>query len=382
MKPPTVTLADAEARADDCVELLRTLVEIESPTGDPPANLAVARVLERELAEAGGKVERVPAPGFGVHLVGRFPGRSGDGADPMLLLGHMDTVHNVGTLARLPFAVERGRIYGPGCYDMKGGLATTLHALRLLAERGSGPASDLSFLITCDEELGSLDSRPLIENEAGRARAALVVEPSVPGGAAKCRRKGVGAYELAVRGRPAHAGIEPERGASAVRELAGQIMWMYELARPEAGTTINVGVVAGGTRENVVAEFARCTIDVRFWTKAEAERVDAALRRAAAFDEGCTLTLKGGINRWALEETAESKRLFRAARALAAGLGFNLGAGESGGASDANIASSVGCPTLDGLGPDGDGAHTLEEYILLNDVPRRIAFMAALIETL
>ena len=377
-----VTLAEAESRAAECVKLLRTLVEIESPTGDENANHEVARVLEREITDAGGKVERFPAPGLGVHLVGRFSGTSKQGLAPMLLLGHMDTVHNVGTLDRLPFAIREGRIYGPRSYDMKGGLATSLLALRLLAEKGSGPASDLSFLITCDEERGSPNSRGLIEDEAQLSRAALVVEPSVPGGAAKCRRKGVGAYELSVQGRPAHAGIEPERGASAVHELVKQITWMHGLAAAEAGTTINVGVMAGGTRENVVAEFARCTIDVRFWTKAEAERVNAALLGAHPFDERCTLSVVGGINRWALEETAESARLFRAARSIADALGFAIAAGASGGASDANIAAAVGCPALDGLGPDGDGAHTLEEYILLDDVPRRIALMAALFETL
>ncbi|MYA11794.1 MAG: M20 family metallopeptidase [Gemmatimonadetes bacterium] len=377
-----VSLAEAESRAADCVKLLRELVEIESPTGDVDANLRVARVLEGEIVDAGGRVERFPAPGFGVHLIGRFPGTSNDGLDSMLLLGHMDTVHNVGTLGRLPFSIRGGRVYGPGSYDMKGGLATSLLALRLLTEKGSGPASDLSFLITCDEERGSPDSRALIESEAKLHRAAVVVEPSVPGGAAKCRRKGVAAYELSVRGNPAHAGIEPERGASAVHELAQQITTVCGLARAGAGTTINVGVVAGGTRENVVAEFAHCTIDVRFWTRAEAERVDAALHAVRPFDERCTLSLAGGINRWALEETPESARLFHAARSIADELGFEIGAGESGGASDANIAAAVGCPTLDGLGPDGDGAHTLDEYILLDDVPRRIALMAALFHRL
>lgn len=377
-----VTLTEAQSRADDCVKLLRRLVEIESPTGDVGANLEVARVLERAISDAGGQVERIPAPGLGAHLIGRFSGTSNDGLDPVLLLGHMDTVHNVGTLDRLPFSIRGGRIYGPGSYDMKGGLATSLLALRLLAEKGSGPASDLSFLVTCDEERGSPDSRALIENEARVSRAAVVVEPSVPGGAAKCRRKGVGAYELSVQGKPAHSGIEPERGASAVHELAKQITMVCGLASAEAGTTINVGVVAGGTRENVVAELAHCTIDVRFWTKVEAERVNAELHDMRPFDERCTLSLVGGINRWALEETAESARLFDMAHTIANALGFTIGAGESGGASDANIAAAVGCPTLDGLGPDGDGAHTLEEYIVLDDVPRRIALMAALFETL
>ncbi len=377
-----VTLAEAESRAADCVKLLRTLVEIESPTGDERANLEVARVLEREIAAVGGRVERVAAPGLGVHLVGRFAGASKEGVQPLLLLGHMDTVHNLGTLERLPFAIRGDRIYGPGSYDMKGGLAVSLLALRLLAERGSGPANGLSFLITCDEERGSPDSRPLIEREAALCRAALVVEPSAQGGAAKCRRKGVSSFELGVQGRPAHAGIEPERGASAVHELVKQIVRVYELANAEAGTTINVGVMAGGTRENVVAESAHCTIDVRFWTREEAERVNAALLGVRPFDERCTVSLSGGVNRWALEETAESVQLFRTARSIADGLGFEIEAGESGGASDANIAAAVGCPALDGLGPEGDGAHTLDEYILLDDIPRRIALMAALFTTL
>ena len=377
-----VTLAEAQARTADCVDLLRTLVEIESPTGDEAANLKVAGVLERQITEAGGMVERLQAPGLGVHLVGRFAGTSGNGRNPILVLGHMDTVHNVGTLDRLPFAVRDGRIYGPGTYDMKGGLTTSILALRLMAEKGRGPASDLSFVITCDEERGSPDSRALIENEARRSRAALVVEPSVPGGGAKCRRKGVAAYELRVRGKPAHSGIEPERGASAVHELVKQITRVRELASTEAGTTINVGVIAGGTRENVVAESAHCTIDVRFWTKPEAERVNAALLDRRPFDERCSLSLEGGINRWALEETAESTRLYHSARSIAAALGFAIDAGESGGASDANIVAAIGCPALDGLGPDGDGAHTLDEYILRDDLPRRIALMAALFETL
>ncbi len=378
----TLSVADAERRTAECVELLRALIETETPTGDVDANLSIAALLEDELVRAGGRVERVPAPGLGVHLAGRFAGTSGGGGAPLLLIGHMDTVHGVGTLERLPFAVREGRVWGPGAYDMKGGLATSLVALRLLAEKGTGPRADLSFVITCDEERGSPDSRGLIESEARSARAALVVEPSVPGGAAKCRRKGVAAYDLTVSGKAAHSGIEPEKGASAVHELARQINRMYNLARPAVGTTLNVGVVGGGTRENVVAELAHCTVDVRFWTRVEAERVDRALCAAQPFDKRCKLSIRGGINRWALEETEESAGLFERARALAATLGFGIGAGESGGASDGNITAGVGCPTLDGLGPDGSGAHTLEECVVLEDLPRRIALMAGLFETL
>ena len=382
MSDLAVTLPAARRRISDCVELLRALVETETPTGDERANLSIAGLLEAELVRAGGRVERFAAPGLGTHLVGRFAGTSNKGTAPLLVLGHMDTVHGVGTLKRLPFSVREGRVWGPGSYDMKGGLATSILALRLLAETGKGPGSDLTFVITCDEERGSPDSRPLIEDEARSSRATLVVEPSVPGGAAKCRRKGVAAYELTVSGKAAHSGIEPEKGASAVYELARQVIWMYTLANPASGTTVNVGVAGGGTRENIVADLAHCTVDVRFWTRSEAERVDESLCSAKAFDERCGLSISGGINRWALEETEQSVRLFDSARSLAASLGFEIGAGESGGASDGNITAGLGCPTLDGLGPDGSGAHTLEENIVLDDLPRRIALMAGLFETL
>lgn len=382
MNEQTVNLSDAKRRISECVELLRVLVETETPTGDVDNNLRIAELLEGELTRAGAKVERVPAPGLGVHLVGRFSGKSGRDAAPILLLGHMDTVHGVGTLERLPFAVEDGRVWGPGSYDMKGGLATSIMALRLLAEKGGGPATDLSFVITCDEERGSPHSRALIEDEAQASRLALVVEPSVPGGAAKCRRKGVAAYGLSIEGKAAHSGIEPEKGASAVHEIARQVIRMHELANPAQGTTVNIGVIRGGTRENIVADLAHCTVDVRFWTRTEAERIHDELCEARPFDKRCKLTIEGGINRWALEETEDSKRLFRTARSIAAALGFELGAGQSGGASDGNIAAGVGCTTLDGLGPDGAGAHTLEECVVLEDLPRRMALMAALFDAL
>ena len=382
MKPLAVTIDAAERRAAEFVELLRTLVTTESPTGDETANLTVAGILEEAIARAGGSVERVPAPGLGVHLVGRFRGTGTNGRPPLLVVGHMDTVHPIGTLKRLPFAAREGRLYGPGIYDMKSGVTAALVALQVLADTNGGPGSDVSLLITCDEEWGSPASRDLIEAEARRSRAALVVEPSVPGGGVKSRRKGVSAYVLHVAGKAAHAGIEPEAGASAVHEIARQICRVCDLADTSAGTTVSVGVVSGGTAENVVADAARCTIDVRFWIADEAERVDAALRRASAFDPRCTLKLEGGINRGPLEKTPESAGLLRRAREFAAELGFELGDGKTGGGSDGNITSAVGCPTLDGLGPDGGGAHTLEEHIVEREIPRRIALMAALLERL
>ncbi len=381
MNPPIVTIQSAQERRDEWMTLLRALVAIESPTGHADGNLAVAALVEEAMKQAGGKVSRIPAPELGVHLLGRF-GKSASGEAPLVILGHMDTVHPVGTLERLPLEIRQRCLRGPGVYDMKGGVVAVLMALRLLAERNGSVPSEVVLLVTCDEEWGSPHSRPTIESLARSARAALVVEPCVPGGGIKSRRKGVADYDLHVEGRAAHAGIEPEAGASAVHELAHRIGEVLELGNPAAGTTVNVGVVRGGTAENVVAEHANCTIDVRFWTLAEARRVDAALRKMSPGNPGCSLRLKGGINRGALEKTDESRRLFRVARDLAGELGFALGEGETGGGSDGNLTSAVGCPTLDGLGPDGAGAHTLNEHILLDDMPRRIALLAGLVARL
>ena len=382
MTPLTVTMQEAESRAHECVAFLQRLVTTESPTGDEAANLAVADILESALRKAGGRVRRFPSPRLGTHLLARFAGSRNGNERPLLVVGHMDTVHPIGTLEQFPYAVTDGRIQGPGVYDMKSGVAISIFALQLLAERGTGPRSDLSFLITCDEEWGSPTSRERIEAEARASRASLVVEPSVPGGGVKSRRKGVSAYVLSVAGKPAHAGIEPEAGASAVHEIARQICRMYDLADAAAETTVSVGVISGGTTENVVAAAAKCTIDVRFWTLDEARRVDAALRKSKPFDKRCKLTLDGGINRGALEKTPASNRLFEKARSLARQLGFDLGEGKTGGGSDGNLTSAVGCPTLDGLGPDGGGAHTLNEHILQSEIPRRVALMAALFENI
>lgn len=378
---PSLTVADAKRHSDECLRFLQALVECESPTGDEDGNLRAAGLLEGAMTRAGGRVRRIPAPGLGVHLLGRFHGVRRD-RDPILLMGHMDTVHPVGTLKRLPFAITDGKVQGPGIYDMKSGLAVSLTALRLLAEMDRGPGSDVTVFITCDEERGAPDSRERIEAEARAHRAALVPEPSAPGGAVKTRRKGVATYLLQVAGRAAHAGIEPEKGASAIHELARQICRIYDLADPDEGTSVSVGVIKGGTGENVVADAASCTIDVRFFGKAEADRVDASLRAAVAFDKRCTLMLTGGSNRGALEKTRASNLLFKQARALAATLGFEIAEESTGGASDGNLIAATGCPTLDGLGPDGRGAHTLFEHIFLADVPRRIALMIALLETL
>ena len=368
----------AEGLRDPCLALLEALVIMESPSGAPDRIGLIAERVRAELERRGTSVERHPAAGYGEHLLARVPGAVAGGR-PLLVVGHMDTVHAVGTLARLPFAVEDDRVRGPGVYDMKGGLAVALTALDLLAAEGLRPAGDVLFVITCDEEVGSPTSRDLIEKQAVGGRGALVLEPCVPGGAAKTRRKGVGNFVVGVQGRPAHAGVEPEAGVSAVHELISLLDRILSLADPALGTTLNVGVIEGGTRANVVAERARAEIDLRFWSAGEAERVAGALRSFTVADARCTLAVGGGVNRGALERTEASARLFSVARTVAAAQGWELAEGSTGGASDGNLISAAGCPTLDGLGPDGGGAHSLDEHVTLADIAPRIALLAGLL---
>jgi len=371
-------LARAAERVPSYLELLEALVVRESPSGDEARNREVADLLVREIEARGGAVERHPVVGWGDHLVARFPGEV-PGERPLLVVGHMDTVHPAGTLERFPFRVEDGVIHGPGTYDMKAGVAAVLEAIGLLAALGERPRWDVVLLVTCDEEVGSGTSRGLIESLARDARAALVVEPCIAGGAVKVRRKGVGWYRLTVRGHASHAGIEPEAGASAVHELSRMVVRTLALQDLQAGTTVNVGVVGGGTRTNVVAEEAFAKVDVRFWTAEEARRVDRAMRALAPEDGRCTLEIEGGLDRAPLEQTPESDRLYQVARSEAEALGFTLAQGGTGGASDGNLTSGAGCPTLDGLGPDGAGAHSRHEHVLLADVSRRIALLAGLL---
>lgn len=362
-------------------ELMRRFVEVESPSGDVEANHRVATVFQMALEARGMTVARRPAPGYGEHLVARLPleGAPSD-ARPVLVLGHMDTVHPLGTLTTLPFEHRGETLRGPGVFDMKGGWACFLAALDLLAARGSGPSAPLLVLVTSDEEVGSPTSRTLIE-EAGRSsRACLVLEPSLPGGAVKIRRKGTGEGILTVTGKAAHAGIEPEAGASAIHEMAHQILAVTALADPERETHVNVGLVRGGTGANVVAARAEASVDFRFWTREEAERLEAAMAALTPVDSRCTVRLEGGVNRLALEPSPESEALYATARALAGEMGMELGSGGTGGASDGNLTAAVGCPTLDGLGPDGGGAHSQDEHVLVDRLPQRVALLARLLE--
>lgn len=367
-----------ESRQAWLLATLESLVRLESPSTDKTAVDRCGDALAMRLQALGAEVTRVKSAEHGDHIRASFAG----GATRILLLGHFDTVWNVGQIARMPFEMREGRLYGPGVFDMKGGIAVAMLAVEALARFAGATAPTVTMLWTTDEEVGSETSRACIEEEARRSAAVLVLEPSLPGGAVKTRRKGCGDFVLTVRGVSAHAGIDPGKGVSAIHELAHQIVALESLQDPERGVSVNVGLVVGGTRANVIAEEARATIDVRVPAMADAHRVDQAIRNLRPHLRGTRLEIEGAIDRPPLERTPAVARLYQQAREVAAALGRHLGEGGSGGGSDGNFTAAIGVPTLDGLGPQGDGAHALHEHVLAEDLSWRPAFLCALMARL
>jgi glutamate carboxypeptidase len=295
-------------------------------------------------------------------------------------LCHYDTVWPKGTLQRIPFSVDAdGVARGPGCFDMKGGIVTLYFALHALRDRGLRPRRRLEVLFTCDEEVGSPTSRALIEHTAHGAALAYVLESPLPGGTLKTARKGTGDYLVRISGRAAHAGVEPQKGISAIGELAQQVLALHALNDYSVGTTVNVGVVHGGTRPNVVAAEAEAHVDVRVQTLAEAERIDQAIRGLQPRLAGAVLDVDGGLNRPPMERSEAMARLFERARQIALAMGVDLREGSTGGGSDGNFTAAIGIPTLDGLGPEGEGAHAAHEHVLTDSFPRRVALVAGLL---
>lgn len=369
-----------EGRRDELLALAGELVGHESPSGDKARCDALAHLIAARFAELGA-VERVANPAGGEHVLVRVAAPDAPaGERPALVLCHYDTVWPAGTVAARPFRVDGDVAYGPGLYDMKASIAMCELVLRSLGPLGLRLPRPLVVLITSDEEIGSPSSRALIEATARDSAFALVLEPPVePHGALKTARKGIGMYTVELTGRAAHAGVEPEKGASAITELAHQILATNALADPTQGTTINVGIVSGGSGRNVVPATARMEIDARAWTMAEAARVDAALRGLAPVTPGVTLTVSGGFNRPPMERTPASIALFERAQSIGAGLGLTLTEGATGGGSDGNFTAAVGTPTLDGLGAPGQGAHAEHEQISVPGLVERAALLAALL---
>jgi glutamate carboxypeptidase len=371
-----ISLRDfCRANRDWLLDTTETLVQLESPTTDKAAVDRCGSVLASRLEAIGGRVTRLSRPDRGAHLLAEF----GCGASQILLLGHFDTVWPVGQLERMPLTRSGGRLHGPGVFDMKAGIAIAMLATRALLEVAPAIAHRIVMLWTTDEEVGSESSRSAIEDEARRSRAVLVLEPSLPGGALKTSRKGCGSYRIVVRGVAAHAGIEPQKGASAVQELAHQILRVNALQDLARGISVNVVQVLGGLRSNVIPDEARFVVDVRVPTAAAAAEVDAALRALCTVDGRTTIEASGGVDRPPLERTDVVVRLYEEARNIARELGQELAEGGTGGGSDGNFTAAIGVPTLDGLGAIGDGAHALHEHVDIETLPDRAALVAGLI---
>ena len=369
-------LAFCTSRLDWLVETTTALVGVESPTPDKAAVDRCGREVARRMETLGAAVDAVPSGTTGDHLRATF----GSGAGQILLLGHIDTVWPVGQIERMPIRRDGDRLYGPGVFDMKAGIAIGMLAAAAITRPEVDLGRRVVLLLTADEERGSGSSRALVEAEARRSDAVCVLEPALPGGALKTRRKGAGEFELLVRGVASHAGLEPEKGASAISELAAQIGALDALADAARGVTVNVGLVAGGSRPNVVAEHARAVVDVRVESAEDARRVELAMRRLQARDRRTSIVLGGGFSRPPLERTAGVARLYGMAREVARALGRDLAEGAAGGGSDGNFTAALGVPTLDGLGAVGDGAHALHEHVDVGQLPWRAALVAGLLQ--
>jgi len=371
------------APAFDTAEILagiRAWVEIESPTTDAAA---VNRMVDHVAAGyegTGARLERIAGTqGFGDHLLVSSPW---GGEEPgVLILSHLDTVHPIGFLERLPFKVEGDVAYGPGIYDMKGGAYIAFHAFREACRTEGEGRLPVRHLYVSEEEVGSPVSRAIIEREARRAKYVLVTEPAREGGKIVTARKGVGRFELSVKGQPAHAGARHQDGRSAIRELARQILVLEGLTDYERGITCNVGVVSGGTRANVVPEVAHAEIDLRVPSPAIAEEVVARILALQPHEPGVEVIVTGGMNRPPYEKDSGIASLFEHARGLAAEIGFELQDLKTGGGSDGNFCAAI-APTLDGLGVDGKGGHTHYEQLYVSSLVPRAKLLYRLIETL
>ena len=366
-----MSVAETQYSLESMISDARELVECESPSTDRSAISASANVVAGVgFAQLGVLPERIEIDGR-THLKWKF----GRGQTRVLILTHHDTVWPLGSLATMPFAVTSGRMTGPGCFDMKAGIVMAFHALASILERDG-----VTMLVTGDEEIGSLSSRSLIEQESAGAAAALVLESAGPDGAVKTERKGASLYEILVEGRAAHAGLEPESGLNSVVELANQIRIISELGSSSLGTSVTPTMASGGSTANTVPASASLAVDVRAWTTDEMVRVDRALRALAPTIPGTKISTTGAIGRPPLECIASSA-LFDLARSVSQRLGQDpLLSAAVGGASDGNFTAALGIPTLDGLGAVGGGAHSKDEHVLIKFLPERTSLFAELIK--
>ncbi|HET9015822.1 MAG TPA: M20 family metallopeptidase [Thermomicrobiaceae bacterium] len=372
---------EVRERQDRLFRELAELVTRESPSLDKPAVDRLAHYLQGRIRELGGEVTVYPQQEFGDLTVATWPGTPGtDGA--LFVMTHIDTVWPLGTIDRLPFQIDGEVGRGPGIFDMKASVAMMLEALALIRERGAAHRP-IAWLINTEEEVGSPASRALIESLARESAVVLCLEPPVPPmGSLKTSRKGVGRFTMRIRGRASHAGADPEKGISAIQELANQIQYLHSLTDFALGTTVNVGVVSGGTRPNVVAAEAEAEIDLRVSTTEEAERVVGAILDTRPRLPGTEVMVEGGLNRPPMERTPAVAAAFERAQEIGAGLGLTLTEAGTGGGSDGNFTAAIGATTIDGLGCPGDGGHAEHEHILVPGLFERTALLYGLLTQL
>lgn len=381
--PMEVLLRDLRGRQAEMIRLLEKFVRSESPSHDKAAVDRFGRIVAAEWCRRGAAVQVVRQAKRGDQLRAEICLGARRPAGQILILGHMDTVHPLGTLGRMPFRVSHGRAWGPGTFDMKSGLVLALFAVDALRAAGLRPGKRLVFFWNSDEEIGSETSRRAIEREARRSDAVLVLEPPLGrDGRLKTARKGVGDAEIVVTGRAAHAGINPEEGVNAVHELALQIARLMKMNDPRRGLTVQATVMSGGSAVNVVPAFAQASVDIRYTRPADAALIERRLRGLRPIVKGARIEVRCGADRPPFERTAAVGELFRRARSLMRATGRELVEASTGGGSDGNFTAALGIPTLDGLGAVGDGAHTPREHILIRSLPERAALLAGLLASL
>jgi glutamate carboxypeptidase len=360
------------------IEWLIELINTDTPSDHKPALDTLGIRLGQKFRECGAEVVNVENRNAGNHLLARWS-LDGFTPKPILILGHLDTVWPMGEAARRPARLTGGKIFGPGAFDMRGGLTLILALAHYVAQHPSELTHPVTVLLDSDEEVGSRTARTLIEAEALKSDAVLVMEPCLPGGALKTFRKGVGTFKISAQGVAAHAGVDYVKGVSAIRELAHQIVELYQLNDSAKGTTVNVGTIRGGARSNVIADWAEMEVDLRISSVAEGERLDGKFRGLKPQQRGARLEISGGINRPPLERTEKNVQLFSRAKTLASEIGVALEEGATGGGSDGCFTAALGIPTLDGLGPDGAGPHALHEHVLIESLVPRAALLTQLV---
>jgi glutamate carboxypeptidase len=378
MEDKKEVLSHLLAQQDSMMSLLKDLVLMETPSTDAAAQAPILQRLKLEFEEIDYRVNLLPGRNSGGHVYASAKYR--DKQQPaQLMLGHCDTVWPIGTLQEMPLVLEANTLRGPGVYDMKAGLVEMIYALRTIESMGLRPSVAPLCFINSDEEIGSRESTRYVRALAQRVDRCMVLEPSLgPSGKIKTARKGVGRFEVTVQGKAAHAGLDPGAGASAILELSHVIQKLFELNDPERGTSVNVGVIDGGIRPNMVAPQSRAIIDVRVQTHADAERVENAIHCLEAETPGVILTIEGAIGRPPMERTESNQQLWRVAQRLAGDLDLELEQGTAGGGSDGNT-TSLYTATLDGMGAVGDGAHAHHEHIQIDLLPQRCALLTLLL---